>query len=182
MMVQVVEGEAAAMNEERRKVLEMLAAGTVTPEQADRLLDALGAREDIGENGGEQPATHEEPARAADPVMHLTHEQIIEARMMDVDGAYIREMHALFPEGIAFRQIVDAKIHDLDPTYVREMRALGLGDLPPERLIEAKIHDLDPAYVRGMRAAGLGDFTIEQLIQMKIHDVDPATYRELRAL
>ncbi len=39
-----------ATQEERRKILEMVAAGTITPEEAERLLDAVGA-------GSSEPST-----------------------------------------------------------------------------------------------------------------------------
>lgn len=40
------------MSEERRKVLEMLAAGKITPEEAERLLDRLGSAGDPGDDSG----------------------------------------------------------------------------------------------------------------------------------
>lgn len=170
------------MNEERRKVLQMVAEGRVTPEQANQLLEALG--------GQEQPTATAEPVRQPQPrsarewdgFASLTHQQMIEARMHEMDAAFIREMGGLFDPRPTFDELVEAKIHDLDPEYIREMRACGLRDASLRQLIEASIHDLDPEYVREMRAAGLRDLSVKKLVEMKIHEIDAEYFKEMNAL
>lgn len=44
-------------HEERRKILEMVAAGTITPEDAERLLEAIGS-------GPSEPTTSAAPERS----------------------------------------------------------------------------------------------------------------------
>ncbi|UCG50915.1 MAG: hypothetical protein JSW58_12035 [Candidatus Latescibacterota bacterium] len=50
------------MNEERRQILDMLAQGKISPEDAERLLDKLGASEASGTRGS-MPSTTEQPSK-----------------------------------------------------------------------------------------------------------------------
>jgi len=54
------------MSEERRKILEMLAAGTITPDEAERLLEALGNKPNTT-----QTSDDAEPAKAKPKYLHV---------------------------------------------------------------------------------------------------------------
>jgi hypothetical protein len=54
------------MSEERRKILEMLAAGTITPDEAERLLEALGTNSNATETIDDT-----EPAKGKPKYLHV---------------------------------------------------------------------------------------------------------------
>jgi hypothetical protein len=54
------------MSEDRRRILDLLAAGKITPDEAERLLAALDAHASAA-SAGTPPATHAGPAVTGDP-------------------------------------------------------------------------------------------------------------------
>jgi hypothetical protein len=150
------------MSEERRQVLEMLASGKVTVEQADELLDVLGAKQPpvteeqhAGERG--RQAQHEKPENAPNTVTALI-------RALDDEDGYVRTEAARAlgllgqPTDAVLPALIKA-LHD-DEAYVRceAARGLGLMGRPDDAVLSALNEALgdEDGYVRTEAARALG--------------------------
>jgi hypothetical protein len=88
------------MDEERFKLMQMLADGTITTDEADLLLEALEAApaEPTAATGQTQrmaPPWREMPKQPARTFANLTLDQLIELRTHAVDPDFIRKMRQL---------------------------------------------------------------------------------------
>src|SRR5688500_7680436 len=105
------------MQEERSKVLEMVAAGTITDEQARQLLDAIGWGVQRPAERPRQESNANRSASSGGPrpplVPRLTAEELVELASHGVSGAYLRELRA-------------AGIHDLTVDEVVELSSHGV--------------------------------------------------------
>jgi hypothetical protein len=150
------------MSEERRQVLEMLASGKVTVEQADELLDVLGAKQPpvpeeqhAGEHG--RQAQHEKPENVPNTVTALI-------RALDDEDGYVRTEAARAlgllgqPTDAVLSALIKA-LHD-DEAYVRceAARGLGLMGRPDDAVLSALNEALgdEDGYVRTEAARALG--------------------------
>src|SRR4051794_41127783 len=131
------------MSEERRQVLEMLAAGKVTVEQANQLLEALGA--------AGRPTDTGEPRAPA-------HQRERAAQRGRPADAYF--------SNLAADQLVELRDHGVSPAFVRQMRELGFTDLSPNDLVKLRDHGVTPAFIRDMRELGLGELAPDELVEM----------------
>src|SRR5437763_322613 len=116
------------MSDERRQVLEMLAAGKVTVEQANQLLEALGAAVRPSDTAEPRAAAHqrERPAQRARPVdaffSNLTPNQLVELRDHGVTPAFVREMRELgFTDDLSPNDLVELRNHGITAAFIREM-------------------------------------------------------------
>src|SRR5688500_19051463 len=103
------------MDEERLKIMQMLADGTSTTDEADLLLEALEAApvEPVAATGQTQriaPPQREVPEQPARTFANLTLDQLIALRT-----------------------------HGVDPEFIQGVRELGLTDLTFEQLLEMGI-------------------------------------------
>ena len=140
------------MNEERQRILQMLADGKITPEQADQLLDALGSDEPARSDEWSAPrqeSRRPRERRRGDPTLRI---------------------------------LAKASMHGVTSDYIAEMRAAGYGDLTLEQLISMRIHGVTSDFVRQMQQAGYSDLSAEDLIQLRISGVTPDYLREMRGL
>lgn len=139
------------MGEERMQVLEMLAAGKITAEQADELLDALG---DVASaRQSEKTWTRQEyrVPRNGESVMIPTIEKLTEARMHGVSRQYAQEMREAGYSDLTLQDLMHLKMHGVNAKFVREMRDVGLGSLSPQQLGELRMHGVDADYIREMQ-------------------------------
>lgn len=168
------------MEDERRKVLQMLAEGKLTPEQANEFLDML--RDEAPSTDTETREPHHAETSAPGPLGKLTLDQAIQAKMFGVDADLIREMQdAGFPD-LTFDQLLQAGMHGLDARFVREMRDAGFPKLTFDQLVQARMFGLDADFVREMREAGLRDLSFEKLAEMSMHGVDASYLKEVGAV
>jgi len=163
------------MAEERWKVLEMLAAGTISVEQADQLLEAIGPqpapRADV-RSGTKQPT------RAAG--LGITVEELIELREHDVDADYLHAVRAAGFSGLSVAQIIELREHDVDADYLKALRDAGFSDLPIEQIVELRDHDVDADYLHAIRDAGFTDLSVQQIVELREHDVDADYLQAMR--
>jgi hypothetical protein len=183
------------MNEERMKILEMLANGQIGVEEAQQLLEAIepnasppwpveaiksGRKEQLvdsltGTGRAEQKAAERRhaPADVIDKMMAL--------RIHGVDAPFVNELRALGLANLGPDQLLAMRIHDVTPEYVRAMRAAGFDDLTTDQLVAFRIHHVTPEYAAELRAAGLGNVTPDQLVAMRIHGVTADFIEQMHA-
>ncbi len=146
------------MSEERTRVLELLAAGTITATQAGELLDALQARVASGE--------------VAPQVQAAT------GATVQIDAAATRRGRPRVRLG----DMVGLASCGVTPEYIRALREVGLTDLNAGDLIGMAANDVTPDYIRALRDAGLTDLDADDLIGMAANGVTPAYIAEMAAL
>lgn len=175
------------MQDEQRKVLEMLAAGRITSEEANQLLMA------IRPESRWQPAWTLVPPAIQRTSIHAPethaheHEQsgsrmFIALKLHGIDAAYVKMMRDLGFTDLTAQDLIAMKTHGVDPAFVREVRDLGFTDITVHGLISFKIHDIDAAYVRAIQATGFTAITPLELVSMKVHGIDGAFIQEMRDL
>jgi hypothetical protein len=172
------------MSEERALILQMLTAGRVTVEQADQLLEALGAASPTGPH---EPATgtrrqRQWDERTDDFFANLTPKQLTKLRNHGVSGAYVQQLRAAGLGGLSVDDLIALYEHDVTPRFVRDLREAGFTALAPAELVALYDHGVDAAFVREMRGVGLSEATPAQLIALYDHGVDAAFVREMHEL
>src|SRR5438270_13430 len=125
------------MADERKQVLEMLAAGKISAEQADRLLEALQPRvvESAPEHvmvGHAGHAGHPPRFRRERKESNLNPQvrRLMEARMHGVTADFVREMEAVGFKGLDLAELTQMRIHGINAQFAREMQQM-MGDLSP---------------------------------------------------
>lgn len=120
------------MSAERRKVLEMLAAGRITPEEAERLLERLGSPA-----GSEVPHGEEEPGtaggRAGEGPPRSPRFLRIVVDSPERDSINIRLPLGLVRTGLKLSTLVPGRVHHR--LSERGIDLSHLGDLDDESLI-----------------------------------------------
>src|SRR5580765_6119880 len=116
------------MDEQRFKIMQMLADGTIMTDEADLLLDALDAAptEPVAATGQTQriaPPWREVPQQSARTYANLTLDQLIELRMHGIDPEYIQRIREAGLGDLSFGQLVEAGIHGVRPEFIQELRA-----------------------------------------------------------
>src|SRR5205807_128336 len=131
-------------------VLEMLAAGKITIEQANQLIDVL----------GENPLSTEEEwpikrqrSESREPVQPYREQGILDPRI---------------------DHIIEVREHDIKPSYVIKFRQRGLFDLTFDEILELREHDVKPTYITRLRQGGLSDLSVDQVIDLSEHHIKPA--------
>ena len=120
--------EEPTMSEGRAQILEMLVAGRVTVEQADRLLAVLEAASPIASHQPVNQASERRRGERADDVFaRLTPEQLIALRDHGVSRAFIEQMRAAGLGGLSVHDFIALSDHGVDTAFVRDLReASGL--------------------------------------------------------
>jgi hypothetical protein len=115
------------MNEEHRQIMEMLAAGTITAEEAQQLLDAIEA----------------EPFTSTGPTQRIGSQPQAAA-----------DQTASTFANLTIDQLIELQNHGVDPNFMRQMQAAGFADLSIDQLIELYNHGVGPDFIHQMRAVG----------------------------
>jgi hypothetical protein len=133
------------MNENRRQILEMLAAGKVTAEEADRLLAALDPAPAATEFTGRIPAGHgfaDTPVKTRAKYLRV----LVEAdeSMTGMKGpttVNVRVPMQLLRAGVRLASLIPMQAHDeLDRAFSRHGIPLTLSQIKPENLEELIDH------------------------------------------
>lgn len=121
-------------HQERTKILEMVAAGSLTVEQADQLLERLGVPSQI--SAEKQPDKSENASEFAT----FTKEQLAALAAYDVDEAYIKALQEAGLRDLTVKQLISLKNYEVEADEIKVMRAAGFTDLTVEQLISLKEH------------------------------------------
>ncbi len=159
------------MSTSRMGVLERLAAGAITPDEAARLL-----RTQDGRDAGAQtdpPAPGGETDGAS--LSGLTVDQVIQFKIHGVHAGYVRSLREAGLSGLMPDQLIAARIHGVSAEYTRALQAAGIARVPVDDLIAMRIHGVEPAFVRHFIGAaqdlGYGPVNPRQLVAARIHEV-----------
>lgn len=165
------------MQEERRKVLEMLAEGTLTPEQANEFLEAMAARGATGEGTASEVGPMV-PVSMADGA--LDPNLVIDLVTVGGDVEYVRQLRDLglldLPPDLL--KSLTAVTHD--PEYIRDVRDRGLLDLPHDLLVSLSAIKHDAAYIQTLRDMRLLELPRDVLVRLTAVVGDAEKIRELR--
>ena len=156
-------------NEERIKILEMVAAGKLTVEQASQLMDTLGTKS--ATDAAQRP---DQGQRSGG----YTQETIGRIRGYRKSGDTVLTEAGLanFPA----RQIAALKNYGVDADYIRALQEAGLADLTVRQVISLYNYGVDADYIRALQEAGLTDLTVRQVISLYNYGVDADDVRALR--
>jgi hypothetical protein len=188
-------------NQERLKVLEMLAAGKINVEQADQLLELLNAKTPAGDEGQSEPfprtgdytrepagkmgrvrgtwrATGKGERETGLPGLSIEQAKALKNHMVSVD--YIRELAEVGLADLSVEQLIALKNHLVNAKYVASLHEAGLTDLSVEQLIALKNHMVSAKYVASLHEAGLNELGVEQIIALKNYAVNPQYVASLR--
>src|SRR5262245_2104746 len=175
------------MQTERSKVLEMVAAGTITVEQAQQLLDAIGWGAPVPE--AEEPGGAPWPRREARErsrsagrsgvVPGFTTEELIELADHGVGADYIRDLWAAGVRDLSANDLTELFNHGVGAATLRSLRDAGLTDLTIDEVIELTNHGVTADYIVQMRAAGYAHVGVDELVELYSHGVTPAYLREM---
>src|SRR5688572_25555640 len=182
---------------ERLMVLDMIAEGKITAEEAEQLFKAMEVIE-------EEPASDSPEVALVPPLSHLSHlsdlsvqspitsrpsakELIAALKEADIDqmtlsdvqelqahrltAEYIREMLSLGVKPDDLNEWIALREHGITPRYVRELHTMGVTNLAVDELVELKDHGVSAKYVASLHAMGLKDFGVDELIDLSEHNV-----------
>ncbi len=142
------------MSQERIKVLEMLAAGTIDVEQANRLFESL------GEGNSRQ------------------HVQAAADSHGEQRGQVAKERK--FGE-FTFDQIIQMGTVGVTPDYIARVRQAGLSDLSFEQIIHMGTVGIEPEFIVRVREAGLTDLSFDEIVRMGTVGVEPEFVKQFMA-
>lgn len=148
-------------NQERTKILEMVAEGSLTIEQADQLLESLGVQ-------SQTSATPDQSQNSSGfPI--FTGKEMAALEAYEVDADYIRAVQEAGLRDLTVKQLISLKNYEVDADEIVALREAGLPNLTVKQLISLKTYEVDAEYVRALREAGFSNLTVEQLIALKKH-------------
>lgn len=133
------------MNENRKQILEMLAAGRITADEAERLLAALDPEPGIG--AGAQPAAGANSAKNTGPKMHPKYLRVLVEADESMTGnkgvttVNVRVPMQLLRAGVRLAALIPQQAHNqLDSALSSHGIPLTLSQLKPENLEELIDH------------------------------------------
>jgi hypothetical protein len=134
-------------SEERKKILEMVASGRLTVEQADQLMDLFSTKSTT--DAEKRP----EGQRTGEYTQEFMGRIRGYGKVVD-KGLRVGELTA--------REITSLKNNGVDTDYVRALMDLGLPDLTVKQIIDLRNYGIDGDYIRGLQEAGIADLTTKQ--------------------
>lgn len=155
--------------EERIKILEMVATGKLTVEQASQLMDTLGTKSTI--DAAKRPDQGQRPGGYTQETMGR-----IRGYRKSGDAVMIEAGLANLPA----RQIAALKNYGIDANYIRSLQEAGLTDLTVRQIISLYNYGIDADYIRSLQETGLTDLTVRQVISLYNYGVDADDVRALR--
>jgi hypothetical protein len=143
------------MSDEALQVLEMLAAGKLTVDEADELLAALTSPSAAAERSLDQVLGFA-PAPAQGAVL----------RSIGADATYIAALQAAFGYPLRTDKVIALKSIGVTAGYIAALRAGDFTDLDADQVIALRGLNVPSDYVRALRDAGLTDLTPERVIAL----------------
>jgi len=189
---------------ERLMVLDMIAEGKITAEEAEQLFKAMEesgdeSASDAPELGAPLSDLSYLPSFSAstsiggrssskDVVAALKEAGIDQATLSDIQelqshkvtAEYIREIRALGLEPDGLGEWINLRAHDITPRYVRDLRDMGITDLDVDEITELRDHGVSAKYISSLREMRIKDLDVDELIELSDNDVSAKYIAELR--
>lgn len=150
------------MEKEHRLILEMVAGGKITAEDAEKLFQALEASSPAAASAVPPRPQSGEPGAG--------------------DERLERILRDLGVKHLSPRLLRETRAHGFTPEYLSEMKSLGMKFGSLEKLIALRSSRVSKEMVRELAAMGFKDLDIDTLVQMGIHRVSVEEIRELREM
>jgi hypothetical protein len=172
------------MADEMQQVLDMLAGGTITTEQAAELLDAL--RDEPVAPVPVMTAGRSERRRRRDrserPSLRPEIAQLVEAANFGVDEELIQSLRRAGYTGLSASDLVELAKFGVDEDFIEGLRRVGYTNLSVDELVEMAKFGADADFIEEMRRVGFTDLTPGELAHMAMVGVNPDTVAALRSL
>lgn len=168
------------MNEERSQILEMVGKGKITIEEAEMLLDALGAPVEDKASWAEKPV-EEKGGNGRNPL--LTPDQIVTLSREGVGREFLRavkELHNV--SGLIGEHIVAMGLADVSPDFIRAVAKCDLPGLTGDHVVRMGCEDVSPDFIKALNGLNVKGLTGEHIVEMAIEDVSPDFIRALEGL
>ena len=172
---------------ERLMVLDMIAEGKISAEEAEQLFKAmevteadpaLESQEFVPPTNLSQPGFLSIPPSISGRPSHRDLigalkeagiDQVTLSDMQDLQAhkltaEYVREIRALGLEPDGLGEWINLRIHDITPRYVRDLREMGITDLDVDELTELKDHSVSAKYISSLHEMGVKDLEVDELI------------------
>ena len=174
---------------ERLMVLDMIAEGKITAEEAEQLFKAMEESGDQSASGAPEPVaplsdlSHAPSFSASSSISgrssskdliaalkeagvdQVTLSDMQELQAHKLTAEYVREIRALGLEPDGLGEWINLRAHDITPRYVRDLRDMGITDLDVDELTELKDHGVSAKYISSLREMGVKDFDVDELIE-----------------
>jgi hypothetical protein len=189
------------MNDEVKRILDMVAAGRLGAAEAAALLEALGSATGDGGSTDERSASMTgnatgqvdtgapsarrtgQTAQAAPFGVRLggrlTLDQLVEFKQQGVTPGFVAELEAAGYADLSADQLVEFRQQGVTAKFIHELRDVGVDHLSPDQLVEARQQGVDGAYVRAMHDAGAGPLSLSRLVELRQHGITPDDVRQL---
>ena len=126
-------------------VLDMIAEGKITAEEAEQIFKAMEVPE-------EEQTSHPPETELVPPLSHLSHLASLSTSPSATGRSSSRELIAALKEAgidqVTLSDVQELQSEKLTAEYIREMLALGLEPDGLSEWIELRTHDITPRYVR----------------------------------
>jgi len=178
--------------EERIKILEMVAAGKLSVEQAGELMDILaeksGTDAEQRPEEGQRAGEYNQEAMGRIRGYGKTLDRGLRAtglkwdkpdKMYGVDASYARALRETGLTNLTAEEIGALKMYGIGANYVKALREAGLGDLTVKQVISLYNYGINADYVRALLETGLDDLTMKQIIRLYNHGVSAKYVRDL---
>src|SRR5512140_1893219 len=160
---------------ERLMVLDMIAEGKITAEEAEQLFKAM----DTVDEG----SASDSPALVP-PLSHLSHLSALSPQSFAGKAPAKDELVAALKEAdidhVTLSDVQEMQAHKLTAEYIREMLALGVEPDGLGEWINLRENDITPRYVRELRDLGVDDLDVDELIELRMNGVSAKYISELR--
>ena len=166
------------MQEERTKVLELVAEGRISVEDADELLAALEDRHRAEEAESLREVPRPRPSEGASTdrpgpagARKLSFDQLVQLGIHGIEPEFVKRVRARFPD-LSFDRLLDLGLHGVDLDYLEQMQDV-LPEVDIDELIGMARHGVEPEYAREIRRLAPDlRLTADQLTELTIHGID----------
>lgn len=173
------------MSEEQMKVLEMLANGTVSVEEANELLEAMN---EPAPRSRERHETHWERQDVEDAIgidladlrdaLAETGRSLgrVKVKMPKVKVMGFEDKIGSSPR---FDRLVKLGMFGISAEQMKELRE-RFPDLTFEEVVKAAQFGVSPSFIDEVKAAGLGDLDFRQIVKLKMFGISPSYIKDMQ--
>jgi hypothetical protein len=165
-----------------QQVLDMLASGAISPEEAGQLLDAL--QDDPAPRPAVTAGFRDERRgrreRRKRDAIRPEIAQLADAAMFGVDEDFVRALREAGYTGLTISDLIELAKYGVDKDFIEGLQRAGYTGLSAEELVEMAKYGADAEFVEHMRSLGFTDLSPEELAHMAKVGVNPGTVAVMR--